>query len=63
MSHAQTQLNYWLVELQMLQEEVSGDGAIAPSTSPSLKDDLRKAMKRVQQFRKKVARERPVAAI
>lgn len=63
MSPAQTQLKYWLVELQTLQEEISGDGAVAPSTSPSLRDDLRKAMKRVQQFQKKVARERPAAAV
>lgn len=63
MSVAQTQLKYWLVELQSLQEEISGDGAVAPSMSPSLKDDLRKARKRVQQFQKQVARERPAAPI
>jgi hypothetical protein len=61
MTVAEIQLKYWLGELQTLQKEVADDNHLPLSISPALKDDLRKAVRRVQQFRHKVSRQKAPA--
>jgi hypothetical protein len=61
MTIAEIQLKYWLGELQTLQNEVADDNHLPLSVSPALKGDLRKAIRRVQQFQHKVARQKAPA--
>jgi hypothetical protein len=61
MTTAQAQLRYWQDELRALQDEVAGNNCFSPRIDTALKDDLRKAVRRIQQFQKKVAREKSPA--
>jgi hypothetical protein len=61
MTVAEIQLKYWLGELHSLQNEVADNTYLPLSISPALKGDLRKAVRRVEQFRHKVSRQKAPA--
>jgi hypothetical protein len=57
MTLAETGLRYWRDELRALQDEIAGNNCFSSRIDPALKGDLRKAVRRMQQYQKKVARE------
>ena len=58
MTLAETGLRYWRDELQTLQEEIAGNNFLSSGIDPALNGDLRKAVRRIQQYQKKVARQK-----
>jgi hypothetical protein len=53
------QLKYWQVELRALQDEI--EGSSVPTIEPGLKNDLRKAVRRVREYQRKVGRQKSPA--
>jgi len=58
MTLAETGLRYWRDELQALQSEIAGNTCFPARADPALNGDLRKAARRVQQYQRKVARQK-----
>jgi hypothetical protein len=54
------QLKYWQVELRALQDEI--EGSSVPTIEQALKDDLRKAVRRVREYQRKVERQKSLAS-
>ena len=61
MTLAETGLRYWRDELQSLQSEIAGNNYFSSRVDPALNGDLRKAVRRVQQYQRKVARQKAPA--
>lgn len=58
MTLAETGLRYWRDELQALHSEIAGNNCFPAQADPALNGDLRKAARRVQQYQRKVARQK-----
>jgi hypothetical protein len=58
MTLAETGLRYWRHELQALQEEIAGNNCLSSLVDPALNGDVRKAVRRIQQYQRKVTREK-----